>query len=134
MRARHGEPAAGGQRQAHPAEQHLERRSVLGVAHEPVREAVSRAVEGARTAHAEVPEARAPEILHEGAAVSGEHPHDGVRSGRARESVGGAHHGTTRVKRTRVPGVTRAGSARAASHSTASVVPMSCQPPGELRG
>ena len=46
-RARHGEPAALGQRESHPAEHDLECRSVLGVAHESVGEAVGGAVEGA---------------------------------------------------------------------------------------
>ena len=38
------------------------------------------------------------------------------------------------TKRTCAPGVSRAGGVRVASHSGASVRPISCQPPGELRG
>lgn len=38
------------------------------------------------------------------------------------------------TKRTRVPGANNAAGTRAWSHSTTSVVPINCQPPGEERG
>ena len=59
-----------------------------------------------------------------------------VVSAPARTTDEGAvgHRDPTGTKRTRVPGDSSAAGTRAWSHSTASVVPISCQPPGDERG
>ena len=93
------------------------------MADEPGPEPVGRAVGGAGATHPDGGPARAAGVLDE---------HEGA----GREHLeGGAHAGDpASTNRTVVPGPSNAGGSRSTSHSTASVVPSSCQPPGEERG
>lgn len=106
---------AGGQ----AAEEALDGRGIRWVADEPVGEVVRPAVGGARVAHADVGPAGASGILQGGERSGGQ---DGERP-----------HGAA-TKRTHAPGRSRAGGSRSTSNRAASVRPISCQPPGELRG
>ena len=103
------------------AEQHLERRAVLGVPDQPGPEPVGRAVGGAGAAHPDGGQARAAGVLDE---------HE-RRRWPAPRGPGSRRAASASTKRTVVPGPSRAGGSRSTSHSTASVVPTSCQPPGE---
>ena len=112
------EPGRGREAQARPAEQELETRGARRIAEQAVAERESAAIHGARDADPVAEVARSAEVLHES-----ERPRlDDVKA-----------HGTA-SKRTRVPGESSAAGSRAASQSTASVLPISCQPPGEARG
>lgn len=95
----------------------------MRVADEPVGEAGRREVERTGVRH---PEMRVPGsalVLHGGQRSGPDDGHGAVR-----------HAATSGTKRTRVPGVSSAAGTRAWSHSTVSVVPISCQPPGDERG
>ena len=117
----HGDPAPGPHDQA--AEQHLERCTVLRVADQPGTEPVGRAVGGAGATHPDGGPARAAVILDEHESAGREHLEGGVHVG-----------GPASTNRTVVPGPSNAGGSRSTSHTTDSVLPSSCQPPGEERG
>ena len=117
-RAGHGEPRlAPVEARPEPADEHLEHGVAVVVADEPVRQARSAAVERARRRDAEVGEARPAEVLDERRAAP---------TTRRRGDVMGSPPRIARVP----PGRSRAGGSASTSHSTASVRPMSCQPPG----
>lgn len=106
---------------------------------EEVRQPVRGRVQGARARNAEMSVARAPEILHSGERPGAHHlqrlrnprlRHPGPRASRA----GRPHTASSVVNRTRAPGTSSAAGSRSWSHSTAPVVPISCQPPGDERG
>jgi hypothetical protein len=109
-RRRRGEP------DVQPAERDLDSGRAGRVADEPVRESEGGRVEGARSRDAERRVAGAAQIL----------------DGGKRAGMDDLDHVGT--KRTRVPGANSAGGVRCRSHSGASVVPSSRQPPGEGRG
>lgn len=93
--------------------------------------------------------ARAPEVLH-GGERPGTHDLQRLRNSRIRNSrlrnsrirhpgarisrAGRPHAASSVVNRTRAPGTSSAAGSRSWSHSTAPVVPISCQPPGDERG
>lgn len=89
-----------------------------------------RGVEGAGERYAQVCVAGAAEVL-DGGEGTGPHHEAGVIGHRTVSVSRALSRGT---KCTRVPGVSRAAFSRRGSHSTASVRPISCQPPGEERG
>ncbi len=102
---------------AKPAEQDLEDGGVRRVADDALGEGRGRRVQRPCPRYAEVGPAHAPEVLHQ---------HRGA---------GLAHVEAHRLTNlTRVPGASRAGSSRPGSHSSASVWPMICHPPGEATG
>ena len=103
-------------------EQDLQAGRVLGIADQPLGEGVRAPVPGARPGNAKPGLARASEVFDE-------RP-DARRLDQQRGRPLGVRHGTS-TNRTRVPGASRAGGVRSRSHSTASVVPISRQPPGE---
>ena len=104
-------------------EQHLERRVVLRVPDEARPEPVRRAVGGPGATDPHGGQARAAGVLDQHEGAGGEHLE--------RRAHGSPPRST---KRTVVPGASRAGGSRSTSQSRASVVPSSCQPPGDERG
>ena len=114
------EPGISAEPQTQPTEGDLDAGGTLGISDEAIGEADGASVERTRRPHAEVGVARTPEILHQAEWAGLD---DGDRP----------RHGTA-SKRTVPPGTRRAGDAASEFQSTASVVPMSCQPPGLLRG
>lgn len=101
-------------------------------------------VQGARARNAEMRVARTPEVLH-GGERPGTHDLQRLRNSRLRNSrirhpgarisrAGRPHAASSVVNRTRAPGTSSAAGSRSWSHSTAPVVPISCQPPGDERG
>lgn len=95
-----------------------------GVAGQAVGQAVRGRVQGAGARHTEVGMAGPAEVLDGGERTG---PDD-------REGAVGHQVASCGTKRTRVPGASSAAGSRRGSHSTVSVVPISCQPPGEERG
>lgn len=93
----------------------------LWVADEPVGERACATIGGAAARDPEPREARTSEILH------------GSQRPRGEDGEGGGHDPTA-TNRTDNPGVNSAGSERDGSHRVASVLPMSCHPPGLTRG
>jgi hypothetical protein len=118
---RDGEAAAGPHAQA--AEQHLEGREVFVVPDEAGAQSVCRAVGGAGVADSDAGVAGSALVLDE-------HERAGFQDLESRDH----RDASMSTKRTRVPGVSTAGGLRSGSQRTASVVPMSCHPPGEARG
>ncbi len=109
-------------RHLEPAEHDLDRRGVGVVAGEAVAERPRRPVGGTRRRHAERRPARPTPIL------------DGRPRPRRDDGEPGHAPASTAWNRTRTPGRSSAGRSRSTSNRVRSVRPMSCHPPGELRG
>ena len=106
---------------AEPAQGDLQRGRLEGVGHQAVGQSVRAPVGCSGSAHPEVRQSRAAEILDQ-------------RQGAGAKHVHGGHGEPALRKRTDIPGTSKAGSGRSTSHSSASVRPMSCHPPGDSRG
>ena len=114
----HGEPGRLLEPRRKAAEQDLHASASFVVAEQAVAEAKGCAVERSGRAHADVGSTGASEVLDQG----------------ERTGLLDAHAHNASTNRTAVPGASRAGRSAAGSQSTASVDPISCQPPGLDRG
>ncbi len=104
------------------AEGHLQGGGVLGVGQRPVRQAQGGPVGGTGAADADARDAAPAEVLDQA-----------ERSG-PQHAEPPAHEPAACTNRTAAPGRSRAGGSRSRSHICRSVVPISCQPPGDSRG
>ncbi len=104
------------------AHEDLDAGGALGIADQPVGQPERPTVGGSRLADADPGVTRPAQILNAGEWSGGEDPQAAV------------HQALVSRKRTRTPGRSNAAGSRWASHNTASVVPINCQPPGERRG
>ena len=104
-----------------PSEGDLERGRRVVLSQQPGTEPEGAAIGGSGPADPERGEPGTAEVLDQG-----------QRTGR--QDLERPAHGFSSTKRTDVPGRSSAGGSRSRSQMTASVCPISCQPPGEERG
>ena len=137
-RAGHGDDDVGERPDPEPAAGHLEGGGARGVAHQPVRPAQRPPVDGTGPRHALRRPAGTTQVGDHAQRAGGEHLQGGAAHRRRRRSGRGPRtpsaSGPASTNRTRVPGESRAGSGRRASHSDRPVRPISCHPPGLARG
>jgi len=115
-----------------PAEGHLDRGPVGGVGHQPVGQRMRAPIRGAGAGDPKMGQAGPAEVFDQGQRPGA---HDFQRRRTGAKRLGG-ELGRHRASQncTHLRSVSSAGSGRWTSHTTASVCPISGQPPGDSRG